>query len=76
MEAPQLARAIAAGESLECEFQSDRGRLTYQEIDEEVVALANSSSGHLPIGIEDDGAVTGARPLDVLCPGRQERKRF
>lgn len=58
----RLCELIAAGESTEREFKSDRRQLSDRTIYEEVVALANTSGGVLLIGVEDDGTVTGARP--------------
>jgi ATP-dependent DNA helicase RecG len=53
---------IAQGEALDREYKSDQRRqFTDKEIYEEVVALANTDGGVLLIGVEDDGAVTGAR---------------
>ena len=59
---PQMEKLIAAGESLKVEFKSDRQQIGDGTIYEEVVALANTSGGTLLIGVEDDGAVTGAAP--------------
>ena len=58
----RLQELIAAGESLEREFKSDRRQISDTEIYEEVVALANTQGGTLLVGVEDDGAVTGAKP--------------
>lgn len=58
----RLQELIAAGESLEREFKSDRQQLNDATVYEEVVALANTQGGTLLIGVEDDGAVTGAKP--------------
>ena len=57
-----LQRYLASGESLACEFKSDRNRLSDSVIYEEVVALANTDGGVLLIGVEDDGSVTGGAP--------------
>ncbi len=57
-----LDKLIAAGESLELEFKSDRGPLSDHDIYEQVVALASTAGGVLLIGVEDDGTVTGAHP--------------
>ena len=57
-----LQELIGAGESLEREFKSDRGRLSDKDIFEEVVAMANTSGGTLFIGVEDNGEITGADP--------------
>ncbi len=53
---------LGSGESLACEFKSDRRRFSDGEIYEEVVAFANSGGGVLLIGVEDDRRVTGAQP--------------
>ena len=53
---------ISQGESIEREFKSERARpFGDREVYEEVVALANSGGGLLLLGVEDDGAITGAR---------------
>ena len=58
----QLDKLIAAGESVQREFKSDRRQISDSEIYEELVALANTEGGVLLIGVEDEGAVTGANP--------------
>jgi ATP-dependent DNA helicase RecG len=58
----QLNDIIAKGEQLDVEFKSDRRTMPDREIYEEVVSLANSKGGVLLIGVEDDGAITGAHP--------------
>ena len=58
----RLEQLVASGEALDVEFKSDRHRISDSDIYEEVVALANASGGVLLIGVEDDGAVTGAKP--------------
>lgn len=56
-------RALAAGgESLRVEFKSDRKRLHDGAIVAAVACMANGGGGVVLIGIEDDGAVTGAKP--------------
>lgn len=62
MDIETLKRHLAAGESIEREFKSDRRQISDQEIYEEVVAMANASGGVLLIGVGDDGAVLGAKP--------------
>jgi ATP-dependent DNA helicase RecG len=53
---------IRGGESLTVEFKSERREsLSDHEIFEAVVCLANAKGGVLLIGVENDGAVTGAR---------------
>lgn len=58
----RLMEIIDSGESLEREFKSDRRKISDREIYEEVVAFANTSGGVLLVGVEDDGAITGAKP--------------
>jgi len=62
MDLTQLENLIAAGESVELEFKSDRQQISDNAIYEEIVALANTDGGVLLIGVEDDGTVTGAQP--------------
>jgi ATP-dependent DNA helicase RecG len=62
MDLHELERHIAAGESLDREFKSDKRVVTDREIYEEIVALANAKGGVLLIGVEDDASVTGAKP--------------
>jgi ATP-dependent DNA helicase RecG len=62
MDVGRLNELIAQGETLTVEFKSDRRKISDKEIYEEVVALANTSGGVLLIGVEDDGAVSGAKP--------------
>jgi ATP-dependent DNA helicase RecG len=57
-----VRNAIAAGESLTVEFKSEqRQPFNDRELVEAVVCLANGRGGHLLVGVEDDGTVTGAR---------------
>jgi ATP-dependent DNA helicase RecG len=59
----QVRVLISAGERFDIEFKSERrDRLNDRELIEAVVCLANGAGGTLLIGVEDDGAVTGARP--------------
>ena len=62
MDLDRFEALIALGESIDREFKSDRRQLSDRAIYEEVVALANTSGGVLLIGVEDDGAITGAHP--------------
>ena len=57
-----LQEMVNAGESLEREFKSDRGRFSDRDVVEEIVAMANTVGGILLIGVEDNGAITGAYP--------------
>lgn len=74
----QLTNIIAKGEQLDVEFKSDRRTMPDREIYEEVVSLANSKGGVLLIGVEDDGAITGARPRhgDVTDPPKLQSAIF
>ncbi|MDV6013857.1 AAA family ATPase [Haloechinothrix sp. LS1_15] len=54
---------LAAGESYEVEFKSERrGPLNDRDLVEVVTCLTNGSGGALVVGVEDDGTPTGARP--------------
>ena len=44
------------------EFKSDGGPLSDSDLIAAVVCLANTSGGHIYVGVEDDGAVTGLHP--------------
>lgn len=61
----ELAGLIEAGETLDVEFKGERrGSLPDSRVVETVVCLANrvaQSPALLLIGVEDDGAITGAR---------------
>ena len=62
MNAKDVAKIIAGGESLTVEFKGEsRHPFSDRDLYEAVVAMANSAGGVLLIGIEDDGRVTGAR---------------
>ncbi len=62
MDLDRLQELVSAGESLEQEFKSDRGRLSDKDVFEEIVAMANANGGILFIGVEDNGEITGAFP--------------
>ena len=62
MDLDRLQELVSAGESLEQEFKSDRGKLSDKVIYEEIVAMANTNGGILFIGVEDNGDITGAFP--------------
>lgn len=54
---------LAAGEDYYTEFKSEaRKTLNDRDLVEVVVCFANGSGGTLIVGVEDDGAITGARP--------------
>lgn len=61
---------IAQGESRSIEFKSDRKCLGDQELIDTVVCLANDGGGHLFIGVEDDGTVTGLHSSHQTHPER------
>ena len=50
---------IGLNESLTIEFKSDRKKLSEDEIIEAVVAFANTEGGHLYLGVEDNGEISG-----------------
>lgn len=54
----RLEKLIASGETLSVEFKRD---VNDTELVETVVCLANGGGGTLLVGVEDDGAVVGAR---------------
>jgi ATP-dependent DNA helicase RecG len=66
LNARDLKRLIAAGETLLVEFKGEaRAQLSDDDVVEAIVCLANRASSEpawLLIGVEDDGRVTGARP--------------
>lgn len=53
---------IPARESLEVEFKSDRDPLSDDDLIEALVCLANAQGGHLYLGVENDGSITGLHP--------------
>ncbi|MCC5952028.1 MAG: putative DNA binding domain-containing protein [Acidimicrobiia bacterium] len=58
MERDDLRRLIAGGETWTVEFK--RGSINDSELVDAVACLSNGSGGHLLLGVEDDGDVTGA----------------
>lgn len=52
-------RTIPYKENLLVEFKSDKKGYPDRELVEAVVAMANSSGGHLYLGVEDNGDITG-----------------
>lgn len=62
MDADRLKGIIALGEAVDREFKSDRRKISDAEIYEEVVAMANADGGILLIGVENNGAISGAQP--------------
>ena len=62
---PVSVQALAgAGESFAVEFKRCRSKSDFpdRELIEAVVCLANGDGGHLLIGVDDDGAVSGCHP--------------
>mgnify|MGYP003413738805 FL=1 len=59
MLADDLERLIGGGESYSLEFKRD---INDSELTTNVVCLANGDGGLLLIGVDNDGAVIGARP--------------
>ena len=57
MNRDQLAGLIGSGENSGVEFKRDE--LRQERVAREIAALLNLEGGHLLIGVEDDGAVTG-----------------
>ena len=54
---------VAGGESLTVEFKGEsRERLNDTDLVEAAACMANARGGVLLIGVEDDGAITGAQP--------------
>lgn len=59
----EIAGLLESGESMTVEFKRGRhGDLNDNAIVEAVVCLANGRGGHLFLGVEDDGTVTGLSP--------------
>jgi ATP-dependent DNA helicase RecG len=60
---PRVRAWMAAGETFDVEFKSERRKpLNDRDLVEVVVCLTNGAGGVLLIGVEDDGTPTGARP--------------
>lgn len=64
MNATNLQELIAEGEHSSLEFKRDCG-LTSEKLGRELVALANLKGGHLLIGVEDDGSISGLQRQDL-----------
>lgn len=54
-----VQQLIETGETLTCEFKSDKNKLPDSELIAATVCLANTEGGYLLIGVEDDGSITG-----------------
>ena len=59
----ELLELIANGESSGVEFERDD--LRPEQLAKEVVALANLRGGHILLGVEDDGTVSGIQRRDL-----------
>lgn len=59
----QLLQIIANGENSGVEFKRDD--LRPEQLAKEIVALANFQGGHLLLGVEDDGTITGIHRADL-----------
>lgn len=59
----QLLQIIANGENSGVEFKRDD--LHPEQLAKEIVALANFQGGHLLLGVEDDGTITGIHRADL-----------
>ncbi|MEO3705910.1 AlbA family DNA-binding domain-containing protein [Trichormus azollae] len=64
----EITQLIADSETLTIEFKSDYACLSAQGLLEPVVCFANTSSGTLLIGVEDDGKITGLHKKDLKFP--------
>lgn len=69
MNKDELFKLIQQGESLTLEFKSDRGPLPDEEMIEAITCLANNHGGHLLIGVEDTGEITGLHKKHMSTPG-------
>lgn len=59
----ELIDIIAAGESFTVEFKrGQRAAISDNDVVDAVICLANGDGGHLLLGIEDDGAISGIEP--------------
>lgn len=55
-------RTIPDRESLVVEFKSDERRLADDELIAAVVCMTNTEGGHIYVGVENDGRITGLHP--------------
>ena len=69
MNKDELLKLVKEGESLLLEFKSDRGPLPDDEMLEVIVCLANHHGGHLLVGVEDNGEITGLHKKHQSAPG-------
>jgi ATP-dependent DNA helicase RecG len=54
---------LAGGETLSVEFKSDLKGLSDRDLVAAVVAMANTEGGLILLGVENDGTVTGVKPI-------------
>ena len=69
MNKDELLSLVKEGESLTLEFKSDRGPLSDDEKLEAIICLANHRGGHLLVGVEDNGEITGLHKKHLTTPG-------
>ena len=69
MNIDELLSLVKEGESLTLEFKSDRGPLSDDEMLEAIICLANHRGGHLLVGVEDNGEITGLHKKHLTTPG-------
>lgn len=69
MNKDELLKLVKEGESLTLEFKSDRGPLPDDEMMEAITCLANNHGGHLLVGVEDNGEITGLHKKHLTTPG-------
>lgn len=63
MDAAAVEQRLRTGEDARTEFKSASPDLSAKTLAKEIVAFANSRGGQIFLGVEDDGAVTGAGDL-------------
>lgn len=66
----EVRALIQGGETLRVEFKRD-APISDSELVEVVVCLANSGGGHLLLGVEDDGAISGLHSTHTSASGAQ-----
>lgn len=64
-----MTSLIPERESLTIEFKSDRKKLSDRELVLAAVCLANTEGGHIYLGVEDNGSVTGLHPEHQSATG-------
>ncbi len=68
MNITELEEYIKQGEGITIEFKSDLVCLPDKDLMAAIVSLANTDGGHLFLGVEDDGKITG------VCPKHSDAK--